>query len=879
MSIVESRLWADRRKTRWAAWRRRLLVVAALLTSTTSQFVGAATHVLENDRLRLEVDDAAPGGFSYSLIDKSTAATLVHQDLMRFTFGAQGQHTANTGALTSGTSNSLSFDLTFDGIASPGTATYTLEGNQLSVNIAHSSATQVRQRFDDQGENIYGLFEYDFTPTGGGMTLNNRGVDRQTLGMQGGNGTDDASARAPFYVTNQGYGVYAETTALGRYQMATNVAGTGERSTFEFDDSQLTYHVIAGTPKEVMQGYNDIAGGSFLPPDWALGTIWWRDDAHQNLAGQLSAQARVLADAAELRTRQIPATALWVDRPWTDSFQGWGDLDAQNRFVWDSSSGGFPDPARMVETLRETYGMELMVWIANRTNINTFSNEFANQAPNTATQFSGGSLASFDMRDRDSYDWVRDTLSTIASQYGVAGYKIDRGDQSEMPNSVVNENLTLFGKASVESLTQGGIEEPFVFARAVYDTGRKYTALWNGDTTRDFTGLQVSLVNMLRSGAINMPVYGSDTGGYNNGFAPPKLFARWLGFSAYSPIMEVILGNSGGDWNSFSAADLESIAIQTQTHHELIPYVRSYLDQATQTGLAVARPMVFEFPDDPNVTDLADQYMYGDALLVAPVVTSSDKRDVYLPAGEWIDYNDKVSRYEGEQTISLSSVPLNTVPVFVKRGEIVVRGDIVQGNNDWTPDWAPSLDIEVFLPDGDASNQFAYYTGADAEPVTPIAYEKNGDALVVAFGDLGADGTVSLYLDDATSQSLSAGSTFVMLNGEVLSEPDFLYAPDQQRVDVAYAGPTTLALSDVPGDYNGDGTVGAADYVVWRRYGGSPVAYDTWRGHFGQTAGGGARSNSVVAEPVTSVLMIVAAVLASLRRFRVQGVALVLNTG
>jgi alpha-glucosidase (family GH31 glycosyl hydrolase) len=617
-----------------------------------------------------------------------------------------------------------------------------------------------------------------------------------------------------------------------------------------------------------MQGYNDIAGGAFMPPDWSLGTIWWRDDAHQNLDGQPNAQQRVLQDAAELRNRQISATAMWVDRPWTDSPAGWGDLDANGRFIWDSSSTGFPNPAGMVESLRETYGMELMVWLANRTNINTTSNEFSTQAPPTATKFSGGQLASFDLRDPDSFDWVRDTLSTIASQYGIAGYKIDRGDQSEMPNSAVNENLTLFGRASVESLVQGGIDQPFVFARAVYDTGRQYTALWNGDTTRDFTGLRVSLVNLLRSGAINMPIYGSDTGGYNNTAPVPKLFARWLGFSAYNPLMEILLGNSGGDWNSFSAADLQSIAVHSQTHHELIPYVRSYLYQATQTGLAVARPMVFEFPNDANVKDMADQYMYGDALLVAPVVTSSDNRTVYLPAGQWLDYNDKLSRYNGEQTLALANVGLDTVPVFVRIGSIVVRGDILQANNDWTPNWAPALDIEFFLPEGDGVTSFPYYPGLNAPEVVPIDYTKTSDSILVTFQDLGVDGTLLLYLDDATETNLLGGLWSVVLNGQGLSSVEYQLDADLNLLQVPYSGATTLSLvaAGVPGDYNGNGIVDAADYTVWRDHLGqefvlpnedpanldgivTPADYDFWKSHFGDSSGSGSAASAAFPLP------------------------------
>ena len=66
------------------------------------------------------------------------------------------------------------------------------------------------------------------------------------------------------------------------------------------------------------------------------------------------------------------------------------------------------------------------------------------------------------------------------------------------------------------------------------------------------------------------------------------------------------------------------------------------------------------------------------------------------------------------------------------------------------------------------------------------------------------------------------------------------------------------------GDYNGDGTVDAADYVVWRKNPGGIYTqndFNTWRAHFGHTvgSGSGAGANTTVPEPSSLVMLVVTA--------------------
>ena len=121
--------------------------------------------------------------------------------------------------------------------------------------------------------------------------LDNRGVEADLLGNRMHKWFDGmrySSARAPFYLTSAGYGIYVQSLWKGRYQLAVD-----QQTNFEFDDSELTYFVIYGPSYEhILSRYNALAGPSRMPPDWALGPIWWRDDSRR---GSESSRGRPLS--------------------------------------------------------------------------------------------------------------------------------------------------------------------------------------------------------------------------------------------------------------------------------------------------------------------------------------------------------------------------------------------------------------------------------------------------------------------------------------------------------------------------------------------------------------------------------------------------------
>ena len=221
----------------------------------------------------------------------------------------------------------------------------------------------------------------------------------------------------------------------------------------------------------------------------------------------------------------------------------------------------------------------------------------------------------------------------------------------------------------------------------------------------------------------------------------------------------------------------------------MIPYMRSLLYKSTQTGWPVMRMMPFAFPGDTNpaLFDMWDQYMFGDALLVAPVVTAgATNRSVYLPAGDWIDYNTKAAKFSGPTTITAAAL-LDVIPRYVKAGSIIPRGYILKSNNNWTPSWTPSLHIEFFPKEG-VTSAFDYYTGS---AIVPIGGSLAQNLVDLQFGDLGTPGKLEVHNVDRFST--------VVRNGQALNNgTDFQYDAAAQRLVIPFAGSTSASVSLAP---------------------------------------------------------------------------------
>jgi alpha-glucosidase (family GH31 glycosyl hydrolase) len=724
---------------------------------------------------------------------------LLNQNQTSFTIGAS-TFTASSISNVAVVGNTLTGTLALNKRTTANVAFTFVSADNLQVTLTSNSGvpTSISERFGDAtGQRYYGVWE-NALPT----ALDNRGVTSAYSGKEVvGVTTKDvfaASARAPFYFTNKNYGVYTNTQAQGTYTF-----GINGNTSFKFDAPTLQYNILHGkSPKEIIAQHNSVAGPAFMPPTWAFDTIFWRNDAHQlpSNSGIVNAQQLILDDAAKLAANRIHAGAMWVDRPYgtgtgDSNVAGWGNMD------FDAS---FPNASQMTQSI-EAAGMHLMLWAANKANLSLKAEAASLGYLLPSTSASPG----INLSDPAAYAWFNSKIKQLNSaalladgSSGISGYKIDRGGEGEIPEALINTQTTLLQKLLFDNQQEENPGDFFNFTRNINDQGRQYAAVWSGDPKTTWLGFQTSIKNGLRSGLLNFPMWGSDTGGYA-GTPTQELFSRWIAFSAYSPMMEIIQGPGRNIFYDFSPDTLATTVKYTDLHHDLIPYTRSLLATALQNGTPIMRPMFLEFPKDSNVAvaDMWDQYMYGPQILVAPITTAGAiSRSVYLPSGtRWMDYNNRSTIYAGGQTITVSA-PTSILPTFVREGAIIPRGDIVKTNNTWSTDWTASLRIEVF-PSSAFASSFDYYNGSE---MVTIAVTPFSDGFqIVTSGDLLLPGQFDLYLTEPTA---------VFLNGvELFPGEGYSYDPAADLLSVAFAGGSSLLL-DIYGSESLFGTVTSASF-------------------------------------------------------------------
>jgi alpha-glucosidase (family GH31 glycosyl hydrolase) len=569
----------------------------------------------------------------------------------------------------------------------------------------HEAFRHITIKMKDLDEHYFGLIEKLYPHNSKNPDLRGNTVDVDVY-AEGANDYAEnyASAYSAFYMSSRGYGSFFDTFAKGRYRFAIN----GVTEIYHQTGALDWYLFFGPNGDRIHAQYFDVIGRPKPIPIWACGPVFWRD---QNNGGS----GEILADIEKFTEMKIPLTACWVDRPYSDGGHEWSRMNFNKRFA---------RPEEWIRTINEKFGMEFMTWIAPM----TFSDDdFPGLLPgfkNYMDLTNPAALAEFERR-----------LVEYQYSVGVKGHKMDRADENfplterwhepAPESSTRNKYIFLYAKTIDEFLSRAHGSDQFNFARAAFHRSQPYlSALWGGDNRSNWMGMAGSQANAMRCGFQGFPVWGNDTGGYLGvGQIDEELYARWLQWSAWNGLFEIKIDGAGGmgedrpPWK-YSEDFQEIFRRVCETRMRMLPYIYSVANTSYKNGVLM-KPLAYVLPEDEITYSIWDEYIFGNAFLVAPVFSPGGKRGVYLPAGEWYDFNDPVKRYTGNRTLSLN-VPMNEIPVFIRGNSIYVTGDIFRGNSRI---WQGSLDgdrqltVHLFPGESNTGTEFTYvdYTGGDEE--------------------------------------------------------------------------------------------------------------------------------------------------------------------
>jgi alpha-D-xyloside xylohydrolase len=331
-----------------------------------------------------------------------------------------------------------------------------------------------------------------------------------------------------------------------------------------------------------------------------------------------------------------------------------------------------------------------------------------------------------DLTNPEAVIWWQDNIRQLA-EMGVNGFNTDFGEQVPVDSMFHNgktghemHNLypRLYNELTFEAMQvqRGGVRQPgMLLARSGWHGSQRLSAIWAGDQTSDFaynSGLRTAIIAGLSAGLAGFPYWTSDIGGY---FGTPtdEVYARWVEFSAFCPIMMIHGAGRREPW-TFSRETLGLYRRFAKLHTELFPYIYTYAHEAARTGVPIMRAMPLEFPDEPDAwAELAEhQFLFGADLLVAPVYYGfSRTRPVFLPRGHWRDFWTG-ERLAGGQVLRRRA-EIGQIPVFARAGAIIPRLDpcpdtlveasvdgLRSAGNDLQLDIYPGADGRLRLYDG-----------------------------------------------------------------------------------------------------------------------------------------------------------------------------------
>ena len=514
------------------------------------------------------------------------------------------------------------------------------------------------------GECVYGLGEHFTAFVKNGQVVENWNKD-------GGTSSDQAYKSVPFYITNRGYGVLVNETGPVSFEIASEKTN---RVQFSLPGENLKYFIIDGpTPRDVIEKLTRLTGRPALPPAWSFG-LWLTTSFVTNYD-----EATCTRFIDEMRARDLPLHVFHFDCFWMREFN-WCD------FQWDGRT--FPDPPAMLRRLHDR-GLHICVWI------NPY---IAQRSP----LFDEGRRGGFLLKKSDGGVWQSDLWQPgmgIVDFTNPAAREWYAGHLRRLLDMGVDCFKTDFGERIPTDVAWHDGSDP--------DGMHNHYA---SSTTKPYSRYSKRFEAKATPFCLPAPPTHPDSGfPFTGGAIAGRALNPWpRACAGASPSVSVVLDSGAttsealkataarpfindGSLLAFSLPTAGCMAIPAIASHglttmkhanvlrfftklkcRLMPYLFAKAVEAHEKGMPILRAMLLEFPDDPASDTLDRQYMLGDALLVAPVMTEDGRVNYYLPKGMWTHLLTQEVATGG--TWHAAKHEFLSLPLFVRPNTILPMG-------------------------------------------------------------------------------------------------------------------------------------------------------------------------------------------------------------
>jgi alpha-D-xyloside xylohydrolase len=583
--------------------------------------------------------------------------------------------------------------------------------------LAGAAVTSAAQSFETGlDEGIYGLGQHQ----------------RGTWNYSAGSGGNVRLAQAnmdvgiPVITSSKGYMLLwdnpAVTTISSSASGDTNASQKVLRWSSEFGKAIDYYFCYGdGTIDTALKAYRHLTGDAPLMPEWELG-FWQCKERY-------ASQEELLGVAKKLRELKVPVDGIIQDwQYWPPGTNTWGS------HLFDPTR--YPDPAGMFKELHAmNYHALISVWAKfdlgsdNSKELNAVGGMFPQV---TSYAFPPGHGQWYDpfaavgrqtywkqMRDeifsKGADGWWLDAPEPEIGGMGFRNYTTPMGPGYEVYNAYPLMHSTGIYQGQRAATDQKRV---VILTRSAYAGQQRNSAItWSGDIQGTWQVLKNQIPAGLNISLSGIPYWNTDTGGFfgnrATGNGDPKnpqfqeLFARWFQFSSFCPMFRVHSAsglNPGREFWRFDEKTQGILRNYLDLRYRLLPYLYSVAWQVTDSGSTFMRPLVMDFPNDSQVLNIGDQYLFGPAIMVTPITSAgTTNQPVYLPAAgaPWFNFWTGAKSPAGQRVET--AAPVETMPLFVKPGSVLPMGPFLQYSSE-----KPADPIELRVYRG-ANGKFTLY--------------------------------------------------------------------------------------------------------------------------------------------------------------------------
>ncbi|MFG6685764.1 TIM-barrel domain-containing protein [Mariniflexile sp. HNIBRBA6329] len=475
----------------------------------------------------------------------------------------------------------------------------------------------------------------------------------------------------PFYLSSELYGLFLHTSTYCKFSMA----DFSTRSVQLLVEEPVLDLFLIGedSPEKIIYQYKRLTGFPNMPPLWTYG-VWMSKMTYFS-------EEEVSEICDRLRTEDYPCDVIHLDT-------GWFKTDWLCE--WKFNSERFPEPVRFVSNLKKN-GYRVSLWQMPYISEEAEQYEEA-KAKNYIGALNGDALqggsnfsnldyaGTIDFTYPKAVEWYKGLLRELLDM-GVACIKTDFGEEIHLdanyhnmtPKSLNNLYALLYQKAAFE-VTKEVTGDGVVWARAGWSGCQRYPIHWGGDAAASWDGMAGSLKGGLHLGLSGFGFWSHDVPGFHgvpnfmNSVIPDDLYVRWTQFGVFTSHIRYHGTSKREPYYYPNIAS--TIRRWWKLRYALLPYILQESEKTTSTGFPVLRALLMQHPQDKMCWHIDDQYYFGADFLVAPMMNSENKRDVYLPEGSWVNFFTG-KKTTGDKWLRNVEVPMEDMPVWVKEGATI----------------------------------------------------------------------------------------------------------------------------------------------------------------------------------------------------------------